>query len=55
MTQDAEGAVRIVHDGAGEAWEVSTVPAPASWATALINNDWSGLDAEPEDAAACCA
>lgn len=55
MTQDGDDAVTVVHDGDGHAWEVMTVTAPASWATALVNNDWSGLETEPEDAAACRA
>lgn len=28
---------------------------PASWASALCNGDWSGLEADPDDAAACRA
>lgn len=54
MTTDGTGDVAI-RDASGQRWEVETVAAPASWATALVNNDWSGLDDDPEDAAACRA
>ena len=40
-----DGAIR---DAAGVRWEVETV-------TALVNGDTSGLDDDPEDAAACSA
>jgi len=46
---------RFTHDASGAAWEIETVVAPESWATALVNGDWSGLELEPSDAAACRA
>ena len=45
----------LVRDAAGGRWEVETVTAPASWASALVHGDTSGLDDDPQDAAACRA
>ncbi len=39
----------------GRPWEVETVVAPASWASALVNGNWSGLQADADDEAACRA
>lgn len=55
MTRDEGSRRGVVHDSSGAAWEIETVVAPASWATALVNGDWSGLELEPADAAACRA
>jgi hypothetical protein len=30
-----------------------TITAPAAWASALVNNDWSSLGGDPADLAAC--
>lgn len=32
--------------------EIVTVVLPASWASALVNNDWSGLEYDDPDGAA---
>jgi len=32
--------------------EIVTVVLPASWASALVNNDWSGLEHDDPDGAA---
>jgi hypothetical protein len=42
-----------VRDASGTTWAIETNVAPASWATALVNDDWSGLEVEPADADAC--
>lgn len=55
MTEGERRSRRTVHDAGGTAWEVEEIVAPASWATALVNDDWSGLELEPTDAAACRA
>jgi len=55
MAQGTEDTTRIVRDADGQPWEVETVVAPASWATALVNGDWSGLQADADDEAACRA
>lgn len=44
---------RTIRDASGAIWQIETIVAPASWATALVNDDWSGLDLEPADAEAC--
>ncbi|BDG74379.1 hypothetical protein [Roseomonas fluvialis] len=53
MTGDERSST--VRDGSGAIWEIETIVAPASWATALVNNDWSGLELEAVDAKACRA
>ncbi|BDG71588.1 hypothetical protein [Roseomonas fluvialis] len=53
MTGD--GRSRTVRDARGTIWEIETIVAPASWATALVNDDWSGLELESADAKACRA
>jgi hypothetical protein len=44
-----------LRDAGGATWEISTIVAPVSSATALVNGDRSGLEQEPADAEACCA
>lgn len=53
MTGDARS--RTVCGASGATWEIDTVVAPASWATGLVGDDWSGLKLEPTDAKACRA
>jgi hypothetical protein len=53
VTGDARSCT--VRDASGTTWEIGTVVAPAFWATALINDDPSGLGQEPADAEACRA
>ena len=45
----------VVRDAAGRGWETERVTLPASWASALVNGEWSGLEDDAEDAAACRA
>ena len=52
MTEDVNEA-QFVRDGSGGLWEVEKVILPASWSSALVNSEFSGLDADPKDAAAC--
>jgi hypothetical protein len=53
MTGGEGSGGRIVRDATGAPSEIETIVAPASWATALVNDDWSGLASEPDDAKAC--
>jgi len=46
---------RTLRDASSTTWEIEAIVAPASWATALVSDDWSGLEQEPADAEACRA
>jgi hypothetical protein len=53
VTDADRGWRRTIQDGSGAVWEIETIVAPASWASALVNDNWSGLTLEPTDAEAC--